>query len=187
GGEHVISDEVWPGGELVERLAGDVRLYRLADRSGRAWVLHTARQVPPGEMLAMLSDPDFDPATEVLVEMVVDHRVPDDSAGGGDATLVLRDAPNRVTIHADLVSAGYLVLADTWYPGWRARVDGVPLEILRANHAFRAVWLEAGQHTVEMVYRPASVLAGGAISLVTLLLFLGGIVSTCLWRRGKRV
>ncbi len=184
GGAYVISDEAWPGGELAEILEGDVRLYRLLDRLGRAWVVPAARQVPPGEALAALSDPDFDPAAEALVEMVVDHRAPDDSAGGGDATLVLRDAPNSVTIHADLPSAGYLVLADTWYPGWRARVDGAPAEILRANHAFRAVWLEAGNHIVEMVYRPASVLVGGAISLATLLLFVGGIVWTRFRRKG---
>jgi uncharacterized membrane protein YfhO len=68
------------------------------------------------------------------------------------------------------------VLADTWYPGWQATVDGVPTEILRANHAFRAVRLEAGEHTVEMAYRPPVVLVGGAVSLTALILLVAGLL-----------
>ena len=93
----------------------------------------------------------------------------------------MQDTPNRVTIRAILDAPGYLVVADTWYPGWRATVDDVPTELLRANHAFRAVRLEAGEHQVEMVYRPVSVLAGGAISLATLTLLVAGF----LWSRKR--
>jgi uncharacterized membrane protein YfhO len=87
----------------------------------------------------------------------------------------LQDGPNGVTIRAALDRPGYLVLADTWYPGWQAAADGVPIEILRANHAFRAVWLEAGEHTVQMVYRPTVVPVGGAISLTALTLLVAGL------------
>ena len=44
--------------------------------------------------------------------------------------------------------SGYLVLADTWYPGWKAQVDGLDASLLRANLMFRAVHLEAGEHVV---------------------------------------
>ncbi len=33
---------------------------------------------------------------------------------------------------------GLLVVADSWMPGWTARVDGVPVPILRGNHAQRS-------------------------------------------------
>jgi uncharacterized membrane protein YfhO len=88
----------------------------------------------------------------------------------------LQDTPNGVTIRAVLDAPGYLVLADTWYPGWRATVDGEPAELLRANYAFRAVRLEAGEHTVEMVYRPTSVLVGGALSLAATAVIVIGLV-----------
>ncbi|MEA3339483.1 MAG: YfhO family protein [Chloroflexota bacterium] len=90
----------------------------------------------------------------------------------------MQDAPNRVTIRAALDAPGYLVLADTYYPGWRAMVDGDPADILRANYSFRAVWLEAGEHVVEMTYRPTSALAGGAISLAALVLLGVGLLLT---------
>ena len=77
----------------------------------------------------------------------------------------MQDAPNRVTIHAVLDTPGYLVLADTWYPGWQATVDGEPAEVLQAHYAFRAVYLEAGEYTVKMDYQPTSVHIGGVISL----------------------
>jgi uncharacterized membrane protein YfhO len=92
--------------------------------------------------------------------------------------VTLRDTPNRVTIRAILDAPGYLVVADTWYPGWQATVDGVPTEVLRANYAFRAVWLEAGEHEVEMAYRPTLVPIGGAISLATLTLLVAGLLLT---------
>ncbi|MCK4316419.1 MAG: glycosyltransferase, partial [Anaerolineae bacterium] len=86
--------------------------------------------------------------------------------------LALQDAPNRVTIHAVLDTPGYLMLADTWYPGWQATVDGEPAEVLQANYAFRAVRLGAGEHVVEFVYRPRVVMAGMRLSVGLLVCWL---------------
>jgi len=64
---------------------------------------------------------------------------------------------------------GYLVLTDTFYPGWRAYVDGVETPIYQANYLFRAVPLNAGDHEVRFVYRPKSFAVGAALSLTFLL------------------
>ena len=63
---------------------------------------------------------------------------------------------------------GFLYLADQYFPGWRATVNGAPAPILRANYAFRAVEVPAGTSTVEFRYRPVSVLIGAAITAITL-------------------
>ena len=68
---------------------------------------------------------------------------------------------------------GFVVLVDTWDPGWQATVDGEPATVLRANLALRAVAVPAGEHLVEMRYRPRSVLVGAGFSGVATALLLG--------------
>jgi uncharacterized membrane protein YfhO len=97
----------------------------------------------------------------------------------------LQDEPNGITIGVALDGAGYLVLADTWYPGWYVTVDGESRPLLRANYSFRAVWLTEGQHSVKMVYRPSSFLTGARVSLAALALFVVGLASVA-WRARKR-
>jgi uncharacterized membrane protein YfhO len=87
----------------------------------------------------------------------------------------LQDSPNAVTIRAASESSGFLVLADTYYPGWQATLDGQPVEILRANHAFRVVAFPPGEHTVVFQYAPLSFQAGAAISLLTLAAMIGAL------------
>jgi len=172
---HVVSDWPWPGGERIEEWRMEdgedvVGLYRLTGALGRAWVVPAAREVSPDRMLAALASPVFDPTAEVLLEQPVPGI--QHPASSIQCQVTLQDTPNGVTIHAVLDTPGYLVLADTWYPGWQATVNGVPTEVLRANYAFRAVWLEAGEHVVEFVYRPRAVMAGVGLSAASLVCWL---------------
>lgn len=173
GATHVASDRRWPGGEPVNT-SGPAVIYRLPDALGRAWVVPSTRQVGPDEMLAALADPAFDPTTEILLE----HSVTDIQYPVTDVQyqVTLQDSFNKVTIRAGLDRPGYLVLADTWYPGWQATVDGEVTDILQANYAFRAVWLEAGSHTVEMFYRSIPVRIGGTVTFAALALFVVGLL-----------
>jgi hypothetical protein len=88
----------------------------------------------------------------------------------------VRDEDERVELRAYARRAGYLVLEDSYYPGWQATVDGRPAPIVAANEAFRAVALPAGANLVEFRYRPASFRIGAAVSILTTLgLLLAGI------------
>ena len=134
-------------------------------------------------MLSALADPAFDPTAEVLLQSSNPQsaiRNPQ-SAIRNPQSLTLQDTPNRVTIHAVLDAPGYLVLADTWYPGWQAAVDGEPVELLRANYSFRAVAMDAGDHVIEMSYHPMSVWLGLVLSLCTLILVIA-MQSVRFWR-----
>ena len=62
----------------------------------------------------------------------------------------------------------YLVLADTWYEGWKAYDNGQPVTIYRANAVQRAVWLAAGSHAWKFVFEPWTVRAGIVISLFSM-------------------
>jgi Bacterial membrane protein YfhO len=118
------------------------------------------------DALIALLDPAFDPARMILLPR---GQPVDPPAGFRGAATILHETADAVEIEAALSADGYLVLADTYDPGWKARVDGVSVAIQRANLAFRAVALPAGRHRVEMLYRPAAVLAAVALSALTIL------------------
>ncbi len=180
---HVATDRTWENGTGLDGESG-VNLYRLAEALGRAWIVGCGRQVDDHDALRLLADPSFNPATEVLLDVPADCRQAPASDSYGEV-LSLQDEPNGITIGVALDGAGYLVLADTWYPGWYVTVDGESRPLLRANYSFRAVWLTEGQHSVKMVYRPSSFLTGARVSLAALALFVVGLASVA-WRARKR-
>jgi hypothetical protein len=89
---------------------------------------------------------------------------------------------NKATLEITSGNPGYLVIADVWYPGWRAFVDGDPAPVLQANYLFRAVEIPDGVHEVIVVYQPKWLYWGAAISGFT---FLGLIILGVYWL-GKR-
>jgi uncharacterized membrane protein YfhO len=72
-----------------------------------------------------------------------------------------------VSIKASSNGTGILVLADSYYPGWKVFVDGKETKILRANHFFRGVVLEPGEHDVRFEYEPWTFTLGLWISSIT--------------------
>lgn len=61
---------------------------------------------------------------------------------------------------------GYLVFSEPFYPGWKVSLDGKSTTVLRANYAFSAIFLPAGEHEVKRLYRPTSLLVGAVSSVV---------------------
>jgi uncharacterized membrane protein YfhO len=97
---------------------------------------------------------------------------------------IVRYENELVTVATSADSEGILVLADSYYPGWKAFVDGREEVIRRANLFFRAVPLAAGNHTVEFRYEPRSFKVGLAISAATLVAL--GVVTTLLAFRAPK-
>jgi hypothetical protein len=98
------------------------------------------------------------------------------------AARILEYESARVLCEVDARTSGYLVLLDSYYPGWRVYVAGREAEILRANYTFRAVRVPEGRHRVEFVYRPTSFHAG--LSLTSIALLIG--VAAIFWRPVRR-
>ena len=169
------------GPELVLRYRGtDGRIYRNEAALPRAFVVPRARCADDRQALDLIRARAIDYRQEVLLNGC--GTSPIDDRGGSTATVAItHDTPERIVIGASTDHAGYLVVTDTWFPGWSARVNGRPATIERANHAFRSVKLEPGQHEIELRYEPASVRIGLVVSLLAL-----GVTATLGWRRGWR-
>jgi hypothetical protein len=153
-----------------------ITIYRNAAAVPRAWLVPSARV--ESDPLASALDPTFDPRREAILDETIspDNLIRDTRYAIRDTLLSLRDTPNTVTIRAASDVDGYLVLADTWYPGWQATIDGQVAPIWRANVAFRAVVFPAGEHTVEFRYQPDSFGWGLGGSLASAALVAAGLV-----------
>ena len=143
-----------------------MRLYEIDAVMPRAYVVPASIiESDPGRVLARLSGPRFDPGREVVVEESIPKIGNDNSPGHAE---IIHSTNTFVSIRSKLVSPGILVLTDSFYPGWKAYVDGEERKVLRANLFFRAVFLDQGNHVVEFKFQPRSFFWGRAISCVTL-------------------
>jgi hypothetical protein len=138
----------------------------------RAYLVGGARVIADGPgTLAALGAPDFDPR----LEAVVSERPSLDLPGGavtGDARIV-EWSPDQIRVSVSSDRPALLVLADNYYPGWRARIGDDEAPVLRANHTFRAVAVPAGEHDVVLRFRPTRMLVGFWIYLLGMLLLAG--------------
>lgn len=149
---------------------GATYLHRLVDPGPRAWVVHEVEIIPDDDQVVeRLSDWQFALLRTAILPEPLDAPLAE-AGSGADASpvrWVLRDAVH-LQLDVDLPADGLLVLGEVYYPGWHTTVDGRAVPTLRANLALRAVRIPAGQHRVEMVYRPWTVPAGIIVSALAL-------------------
>jgi hypothetical protein len=146
-------------------------VYQNTEALGRAWLVGDVILARPEQTLATMRSPRWDPRVNAVVETFSPLRL----AGGrlrGTAA-VTRYANERVEVRTEANGAALLVLADNWYPGWHAAVDGRPAEIYRTNHTFRGVVVPAGRHQVVFTFEPAGVTEGFVVYLLCLALLAG--------------
>ena len=142
----------------------------------RAFLASHAVAVPTDDWsLTHLTDTAIDPRTTVLLERP-------SAAPGGEITVlngapigqeeraeIVRYEPDLAIVRVRANEQRYLVLSDSYFPGWHAWIDGRPAEVERANYLFRAVAVPPGEHTIEWRYRPTSLLVGALISAIALI------------------
>ena len=133
------------------------------------------------EMRDLITTKGFDPVQTVLLEEVpVSPRPSKGSLPDGDSLRILKYSLNQIQLTASCMASRLLFLSETYYPGWKVWIDGKREKIYRANHAFRAVALGPGHHTITFSYQPFSFYLGLLISSLT---FLGLLVFLIFFRK----
>ena len=89
-------------------------------------------------------------------------------------------SPHKVRMEVEAPEAALVVIAQSFYHNWRARVDDQPVRLLRANHAFQALQVPAGRHQVTLVYEDRLFYYGALASL------LSAAIWGALWLRGRK-
>ncbi len=165
---------------------GYAYLYENLDVMPRAYVVPKARWVSgDAEALEVMRSSSFRPDREVLLSQRGD-LTPSGISNGVSGTAVIESYKlHRVIIQAKMGQSGYLVLADTFYPGWQAMVNGGAVEILRANVSQRAVYLDEGEHEIVFEFRSKTIRWGIAVSGGSLLVLVVVSVGLALRDRSR--
>jgi hypothetical protein len=156
---------------LRKKKIGDITgyLYRNLNYYPRAFFIRSVRMINNREKIAdALLEEAIDLKREVILEEEIDYRWR--PASKREKIEITKYEPNCVLIETLSDKPRVLFLSDTYYPGWKAYVDGKETKIYRANYMFRAVYLEPGQNKVKFVYAPMSFKLGSLISLITIAL-----------------
>jgi hypothetical protein len=156
---------------------GPVAIFENNRALPRAWMVNSERLVSDPRQLEIIrtgkisADIKWQPLEEALVEKTTGVAFPKDKPPPGRVE-VTRHEPNSLEVATDSAAPSLLVVADNYYPGWRARVDGRKTRIVRVNYNQRGVALPAGKHRINFSYEPRSVLTGLLVSAITLLVLL---------------
>ena len=94
--------------------------------------------------------------------------------------------PNRLVYETRNSGDAVAVFSEIYYPdGWQVTVDGQPATLGRADYILRALYLPAGEHTVEMRFDPQSLHVTEGIAYTALALMVVGIMAV-IWRQRKK-
>ncbi|MBI3485939.1 YfhO family protein [Candidatus Daviesbacteria bacterium] len=137
-------------------------VYELNDSLPRVYLVSQAKKIDSAKnSIEQLLADDFNPKNQVLIEGITQTQ---GFSGQGGEAKIIKDSGDSLLINTSALNNRFLVLSDTYYPGWKAYVDGKESEIYQANYAYRAIYLDKGSHQVEFRYESNSFKYGLIIS-----------------------
>jgi hypothetical protein len=152
------------------RLVLEDRTSRLLENTRvlpRAFVPHRIRyeRNDTAVLKAMAAENDFGERAWVLAPEYPPHEI-----ANGPGSIALRRNGLDYELTATMENDGWVVLSNTFWPGWRAYIDGKRVEPRFANHAFLGVFVPKGTHELQLAFRPEAYTRGRNISAGTAVL-----------------
>jgi hypothetical protein len=152
-------------------------VHRLQQVAPRAWMVYHVEAIGDGAALSRLDAFDFDPARTALIPPDASVSLGRPANGQAGAVEVMGRTAGWLSLKVATPADGLLVLSENYYPGWQATIDGREVSTMRTDYTLRGIPVPAGEHIVDVTFRPAAVTWGGVISAATL----GVLVVAGLW------
>lgn len=167
--------------------SNEMNIYRYRPFHERTMTLFNySVEQDPKSVLAKVRSDTFDPQKILLLEETPKNN--SSGTNGSEMSVnstahIVTEQPDGVTVETSMPHPGFLLLLDTYFPGWKATVNGLASPVLRADYNFRAVQVPAGKSVVRFFYQPASWRIGIGLFLIG-----AAIVALVLfWPEKKRV
>ena len=139
------------------------KVFLRADAFPRSWIVHRAEKAASR---ASINEAVEGNLSSFASRALMTGEPPAlESCPGPDSAEYARPRADMVVVRAKVGCKGLLVVSDTFFPGWKAEVDGNPADLVEVNGAMRGVVVPAGEHTITMKYRPVSVYLGAFLTL----------------------
>lgn len=142
----------------------------VGENAARAWFVDAACWHPDNATVQSALLGDWNPKQVVHLLGQGDCPVTTSPNQEGNVVQGVTDNSDSLSVQVATTHAGWLVLADTYYPGWSATIDGKSADIQQANLTFRAVQVPAGAHEVRFEYHFRWMWPGILVSIASLLI-----------------
>ncbi|MBI5573665.1 MAG: YfhO family protein [Elusimicrobia bacterium] len=141
-----------------------IKVYENKLFTERAFFVNSAVVVPNDLVIQKMFEKNFVPSETVVLE-----EMPFKNYYAGKGFISIKKYSQReIEIEATSSNGGFLVLADTFYPGWRVFIDGKESKIYQANYIFRAVEIPKGKCVVRFEYKPFFYAVGKIVTVISI-------------------
>lgn len=155
---------------------GETRIYENLNAGDRAFfVKKTAKAFDKQDAIRKL----FKYKNELKDVAVVEGEIRLQSGDSSNTVSIINNNYNRVEIKTKTSGTAFLVLANSYYPGWKVKVDGETASLIRTDYALMGVAVPEGIHNVVFYYQPASFYIGLATTVLGFVLL--GLWSISIW------
>ena len=140
-----LKDEQSPKLSLIMR-EGDTRLYENTQVFPRAYLVENVEVYPSKQSLMEAMFTQDLRKTALVYEPV---QIDNDPLSSDEYVTIVSYRENTVRIESSTRASRFMVLTDSYYPNWRASVDGTESKIYKTNYAFRGIVVPQGVHTIQ--------------------------------------
>lgn len=170
---------------ILKSDTGGIKRYELPEALPRAWTVKSIIQGSPdnGKLVSdMMLKNSFIPTETAIVNGNL-PKLPDNSENG--LVEIIESKNHSMKLKA--LTPGLVIINDTWYPRWKARVDGADAEIYRVNNSMRGIVSPRAGSEIEMVYDERNIKIWLLLSLFVIILSIGyGIVDNTILNKNTK-